>query len=158
TRLLADDVPATLTTRLELRVAGRSRELVLAPPLPAGFAPLDLESALPARLEADGRLRLQVRPGAWTGTVLGRHDGPATAIALGKPDGTWVTEEVWAFAAVPALRQVRVEGVDAVDPTETALPPEWRRLPAYRVRSGDTMTLVETRRGDADAPADRLAL
>ncbi len=157
-RRLRDDVPATLTTRLELNVAGKARETVLAKALPDGFVPLGVESPLPARIEPDGRLRLQLRPGAWTITITGRHEGRMTAIALPQAEGPWVSEEVWSFEAIPALREVTIEGVDAIDPTQTMLPADWRRFPAYRLERGDTMKLGETRRGDTGAAADQLVL
>ncbi len=52
-RRLVDEVPLRLETRLELNVAGRSREVVLGRALPDGFVPLSLSSPLPARLDAD---------------------------------------------------------------------------------------------------------
>src|SRR6185503_11501957 len=67
-------------------------------------------------------------------------------------------EEIWAFAAEPALRRVEIAGVTAVDPQQTLLPDEWKRLPAYRVRPGETMTLGETHRGEVDRGPDQLAL
>lgn len=157
-RLLSDDVPLTLTTRLDLRVAGRSREVLLGHALPAGFVPLALGSPLPARLEPDGRLRVQVRPGNWSLVLTARSDGPATTIARPSPDGPWPEQEVWAFDARPSVRVVRVEGVAPVDPTQTMLPVEWRAYPAYLMPPAATMTLVEERRGDADPAPDRLTL
>ncbi|HEX4446911.1 MAG TPA: hypothetical protein VH044_09250, partial [Polyangiaceae bacterium] len=62
-RKIADDVPVLLTTRVELHVAGKNREELLGKALPAGFVPMALDGPLPARIEPDGRLRVQVRPG-----------------------------------------------------------------------------------------------
>ncbi|MBX3028254.1 hypothetical protein KF840_25470 [bacterium] len=157
-RLVDDDVPLLLDTRIELEVSGRGREASLGPALPAGFAPMLLDSPLPARLEADGRLRLQVRAGSWSLRLLARHDGPAATLSAPSPDGPWASTEIWVFLAHPDLRLVTIEGAAAVDPQQTNLPDEWRQLPAYVMRPGATMTLVERRRGDTDAGADQLAL
>jgi hypothetical protein len=160
-RRLTDDVPLLLATRIDLRVAGRPREVKLARPVPEAFVPLALDSPLPARLDDDGRLRVQLRPGTWTITITARHDGPLGAVALPPADGTggiWDREEVWVFEARPALRQVGIEGVPPVDPQQTTLPEEWRHLPAYLLRPGSTMRLVETRRGDDEPPPDQLSL
>lgn len=157
-RLVDDDVPLLLDTRLQLEVSGKGREVLLGPALPAGFTPMLLDSPLPARLEADGRLRLQVRAGRWALRIVARHDGPAATLAAPQPQDAWATNEVWVFQAHPDLRLVTIEDADAVDPQQTDLPPEWRALPAYLMRPGATMTLVERRRGDADAPPDQLAL
>jgi hypothetical protein len=116
--------------------------------LPDGFVPLGIDAELPARIESDGRLRLQLRPGAWTITVTGRHVGRPTTMTLPAADGPWVSEEVWAFEAVPALREVTIDGVESVDPTQTTVPEEWRRyrIPHQARRHADAQW---TRRGDA---------
>ncbi len=157
-RRVTDDVPLLLTTRIELRVAGEDREVVLARPLPEAFVPLALESPLPARVEADGRLRIQVRPGRWTVVLTARHEGPATALTRPPIAAPWPAEEVWVFEAQPQLRLVTVEGVPAIDPQQTELPPEWRQLPAYQMTRDAVMTLVEKRRGESDPAPDHLRL
>jgi hypothetical protein len=70
----------------------------------------------------------------------------------------WDASEIWAVETHPELRLVEVEGVPAVDPTQTELPDEWRHLPAYRLASGDALRLVEKRRGSADGAADQLLI
>jgi len=157
-RRVTDDVPLLLTTRIDLTVSGENREELLGRVLPDGFVPLSLEGPLPARLEPDGRLRVQVRAGRFTLDLTARHDGPVETLAPPQPGGPWDTEEVWVFEARPALRLVTVEGVPAIDPQQTTLPPEWRTLPAYLVKPGDVMRLTVKRRGDAEPAPDRLTL
>jgi len=157
-RRVADEIPLQLVTRIDLRVSGAGREMLLGKALPEQFIPMSLDSALPARLEPDARLRVQVRPGDWTIELAARHEGPVTALTFPDPDGVWDAEEVWVFDARNQLRLVSVQGVTAVDPQQTELPPEWKQLPAYRMRPGDTMILVEKQRGDADPAPDRLSL
>jgi hypothetical protein len=158
-RKLIDGVPMRIETRLVLEVAGRPREELLARALPDGFEPLALEAPLPARLEPDGRLRVQVRPGRWVLSVSGRRAAPTTSVTRAVPEGPWAEgDEIWVFQANPALRLVVVEGLPSVDPSQTQLPPEWRSLPAYAVRGGETMRLVVRRRGDADPDPDQLQL
>ena len=157
-RKVTDSVPLVLVTRIELSVAGKAREVLLGRALPDGFIPLSLAGPLPARLEPNGHLRVQVRPGAWVIELAARHAGPATAIKAPAPGGPWANEEVWVFEAQPSLRLADVEGVPAVDPQQTTLPGEWKSLPAYRVQPGQTFRLSVRRRGAADPPADRLTL
>lgn len=157
-RRVNDDIPLLLTTRLELRVSGKSREVLLGRVLPDGFIAVSLESPLPARLEATGRLRVQVRPGTHVLTLLGRHEGPVNELKRPDPGGPWPDSEVWVFEAQPALRQVTVEGVPAIDPQQTTLPEDWKRLPCYPMSRGDTMKLVEQHRGDAERLPDQLDL
>jgi hypothetical protein len=96
-RLLRDEVPTRLTTLIRLQVSGDGREELLARVLPDGFTPLSLESLLPARLEPDGRLRVQVRAGSWDVTLVARGTGVATELARPTGDGMWANEEVWSF-------------------------------------------------------------
>ncbi len=157
-RRIVDDIPLVLTTRVELNVSGKNREILLGKALPDRFVPMALDSRLPARVEPDGRLRVQVRPGTWIVELAARHEGPVSALALAAAGGPWAAAEVWVFEARPDLRLAAVEGVPAIDPAQTTLPDEWKRLPAYRLRPGDTMRLVEKRRGDTDPAPDRLRL
>jgi hypothetical protein len=165
-RRVIDEIPLQLDTRIELRVAGRSREALLGNALPEGFVPMTLSSPLPARLDPDGRLRVQVRPGSWTLALQARHDGPVEAIApaaqtaKASADGEaqWDAEEVWVFDARPHLRIVEVSGATPVDPNQTTLPAEWRQLPAYLMERGVALRLEEKRRGDDDPAPDDLRL
>jgi hypothetical protein len=158
-RLVTDEIPLTLVTQLTLKVSGHSREVLLGRAPPEGFVPMELTSGLPVRVEPDGHLRLQVRPGTWVLQLTARGEGPIASLARPDPQGTWVDgEEVWVFDARPSLRQVLVEGVNAVDPTQTTLPPEWKGFPAYSMGPKDVLKLTERRRGDSEPAPDVLNL
>ncbi|MFA5138230.1 MAG: hypothetical protein WC728_03275 [Elusimicrobiota bacterium] len=163
-RRVIDEIPLKLVTDIQLKVSGKNREVLLREALPQGFIPMSLTGPLPARLERDSRLRVQVRPGDWRLELGARHDGPTTELGPDAPKtkvkdpGEWDDEEVWVFDAKPDLRLVSVEGVPAVDPQQTELPRHWRHLPAYLLRPGEKMRLAERRRGDADPAPDQLTL
>jgi hypothetical protein len=157
-RRLIDDVPLTLVTRVQLKVSGADRELVLGRALPEGFSALSLVSPLPARLDSDGRLRVQARSGTWDVLLTARRETPGADIKLPAPNGPWAEDEAWVFDARPALRQAEVEGAASLDPQQTELYPEWKTLPAYLVKPGGSLKLVERRRGDEPPEADRLTL
>ena len=157
-RRIIDEIPLRLVTRIELRVAGKSREVLLGKTLDEKFIPMQLESTLPARLAPDSRLRVQVRPGTYTLTLTARHEGPAALLRRPDPQGTWAADEVWVMDARPALRVVVVDGVQTLDPQQTTLPDEWKKLPAYRVRDKDVVELKERQRGDSAPAPDRLSL
>ncbi len=157
-RKATDDVPFLLETMLELHVSGAKREELLGKALPPGFVPLSLSSELPVRLEPDGRLRVQVRAGTFTVTLVGRSEGPVEALARPAPDGPWPTQEIWVFEARPALRVVTVEGAASIDPQQTTLPSGWRNLPAYPMTLDDKLRFVEQRRGEAAPPPNALTL
>ena len=89
-RLVRDEVPAYLLTRIRLNVAGDAREELLARVLPDGFTPLSLDGDVPARLERDGRLRVQVRAGSprhHAGGARDRRRQHAGASRSGRPVG-----------------------------------------------------------------------
>ncbi|MBL8910146.1 MAG: hypothetical protein JNM17_05505, partial [Archangium sp.] len=158
-RLVTDEIPLTLVTQLTLKVSGRSREVEFGKALPDGFVPMVLVSGLPMRVESDGHLRIQVRPGTWTIQLTARSEGPIAELGRPDPKGTWLDgDEVWVFDARPSLRQVLVEGVNAVDPTQTTLPNGWRSFPSYAMGAKDVMKLTERRRGDSDPAPDVLNL
>lgn len=157
-RHVTDEIPLEVATRVELQVSGKSREVLLARALPEEFVPMALDSPLPARVEPDGRLRVQVRAGAWTLSLRARRPGPVTALALPAIEGPWAREEVWVFEARNSLRLVSVEGVPVIDPQQTQLPAEWRQFPAYLMKLGSVMKLVEKRRGDSEPAPDQLTL
>jgi hypothetical protein len=158
-RRIDDDVPVRLLTRVQLAVSGKSREVLLGKALLPGFVPLALDAQIPARVEADGRLRIQARPGSFVVELTARSEGPVASLTRSPPEGPWREgEEVWTFAANHALRVVEITGVPAIDPQQTSIPEPWRSLPAYPVKVGDTLRFQETRRGDADPPPDRLTL
>jgi hypothetical protein len=157
-RHILDDIPLQVTTRMELDVAGRPREVVLGPVLLDKHQAMSINSPLPARLEADGRLRLQVRPGSWPLTLYTRQVGAVNKLTFIPPEGQWVDKEVWVFEARNDLRVIEIHGVAAIDPQQTALPNAWRKFPAYQMKAGNTLKFVEKRRGDPEPAPDRLTL
>lgn len=157
-RRIIDEIPLQVVTQIDLNVTGRPREMTLAGALLEGFIPLALNSPLPARLEADGTLRLQVRPGHWNLQLTARHTRPLTDIALPAPVEPWPASELWVFDARNALRLVEVQAGTAVDPRQTTLPADWQHLPAYRMQAGEHMAFKVTRRGDPEPEPNKLAL
>lgn len=157
-RLLHDEVPARLVTLLQLQVSGEGREELLARVLPEGFTPLSLESVLAARLEPDGRLRVQVRPGSWQITLTARGANVATQVTRPQSDGLWARDEVWSFAGSDRLRVASAQGVEGIDPVQANVPEAWRRYPAFRMPEGATLTVTERGRGLENADDNRLTL
>ncbi|WP_417615116.1 hypothetical protein [Oceanisphaera sp.] len=157
-RKVADNIPLQVTTLVNLDVAGEQRELLLGPLLLDRQIPLQLDSPLPARLEPDGRLRVQVRPGRWSISLVSRHPANINRLTLPEAPAPWPEQEVWVFQAAPSLRLVEVENLTAIDPQQTNLPADWRQLPAYQVTRGESMQLREIRRGNQDTQPDQLRL
>ena len=157
-RRIVDEIPLRVETRIRLEVSGPAREVVLGRALPEGAVPMSLSAPIPARIDPDGKLRVQVRPGTWFVEIEARLPGPVESLALPAPDGPWDDREEWVFDARPSLRQVSVEGAASIDPQQTELPDEWRALPAFALEPGSALRFVTKRRGDADPAPDRLEL
>lgn len=157
-RLLSDELPGILTTQIHLAVAGEARELRLPRSLPEGFIPTAIDSDLPARLDSDNTLRVQVRPGEYDVTVNARGPSPVTEVRLGERPAPWPAEEVWSFRGQDQLRVVAVKGVPPTDPAQANVPTDWRGLPAYRMNAGAVLRLLERSRGLSTQDANQLHL
>ena len=157
-RQVDDDIPLRLTTRLEISVSGKNREVVFPAVLLPGFTPVSLASQLPTRLEADGRLRVQVRPGHWELTVAARQMSPQTSVTLPAATPALAEDEVWVFQSHNALRVVTPSGGTPVDAKLVSMPDEWKTLPAFRLKPGEALKLAESKRGDPEAAPDNLNL
>ncbi|MDQ2639728.1 MAG: hypothetical protein M3Y79_03990, partial [Pseudomonadota bacterium] len=157
-RLLRDDIPARLYTQLSLYVSGAGREVLLGPVLPAGYTPLALEGELPARLESDGRLRVQLRPGRFELMLEAR--GPAVAQTTTRPQAAapWPADEVWSFEGVDRLRVAAPEGAESIDPAQANVPARWQDYPAFRLPAAGSLTVSERSRALANPDDNQLHL
>jgi len=153
-RLVVDEIPTRLLTRLRIEVSGGVREALFGPVLPQGFTPLSIASPLPARFESDGRLRLQVRPGTWTVFVAARAEGVIETITGPGAGENLPATEVWSYQSNDRLRVTAPEGPPPVDPSQVEIPPEWATFPAFLIEPGATLTIVERSRGIVSASND----
>lgn len=161
-RKIEDGVPMLITTRIQLRVAGRAREINLGRVLLPGTIPLSLTSELPARLEEGGELRVQARAGTYrveaTARRLTSQDGSPDKLAYHRPNATWPEGETWVWQAHEALRQVELSGAPAVDASRTEIDGDWHGMPTFLLRDGVSLALTTVRRGEPTPPPNRLAL
>ena len=135
-RKIDDDVPMLVTTHFELEVSGDQREIKLAHPLLEGSIPVSLNSPLPARLEPDGKLLVQVRPGRWQLELVSRYPKLMNQIDLKIQDNRWPEHEIWVFQNRPNLRVTEIKLLPPVDPQQTSLPEKWKSLPAFLIKQG----------------------
>lgn len=155
-RHVTDSIPLQLTTRLQMEVSGQAREINTGIVLPDGFVPLALNSPLPARLESDGTLRLQLKPGNWTVELVTRHLGAIDTLTMPEPHGPWAAQEVWSIKTRNDLRVVSIEGGTAIDPAQTGMPAAWKQLPAYLMKPNQPLKLVARKRGNSDPASEQL--
>ena len=157
-RLFSDGIPATLTTLVDLQVAGDAREETLSGVLPQGFAAMSLESELPAQIGADGRMRIQVRAGSWTVKVVERAESDPGKIRVPDSHGAWPKQEVWSYAANDRLRIAALEGGEGIDPAQANVPQEWRQYPSYRIAAAGVLRINERSRGISAQEVNHLSL
>jgi hypothetical protein len=158
-RLVRDDIPVYLVTRIRLNVAGEAREELLARVLPDGFTPVLLQGNLPLRLERDGTMRVQVRAGSHELVLHAR--GTNVAVALSRPavtTGKWPKEEIWSFAPNDLLRVATAAGPEGIDPAQANVPGDWRQYPAFRMDAAARLTIEERSRGLSNVDDNRLSL
>ena len=158
-RLIEDDIPMRVTTRIMLQVSGRTREIRLASLLPdAGTliaTVMKIDSPLPARMTNKGDLLVQARPGRWDLRVTVRLDGPVKTLSTGE---SLYGDEIWSFKAFNHLRMVKVLGAPTLEPSRTRMPDDWKTFPAYQLKPGAALSFEVIRRGDPDPAPDQLDL
>lgn len=157
-RKVDDNVPLQLVTFLALEVSGDQREITLPHALLEKFIPASLKSPLPARIEPNGDLLIQARPGRWHIELNARYPEPLTQLSLSIKDKQWPQSEIWSFQAQPFQRVVEIKGLKAIDPSQTNVPKHWRNLPAYLIKQGESMAFKMIRRGDPEPEPNQLQL
>ncbi len=157
-RKIQDDAPLQLITLMRLKVSGEQREIALPHALLKDFIPFALKSSLPARVEANGELRVQVKAGNWDIELHARHPKQLNALSLDIADKNWPGQEIWSFQAMPYQRLVEIENLTAIDPSQTNTPAQWRNIPAYWLKQGQTMQFKVIRRGNPDPEPNQLSL
>lgn len=150
-RRLADGVPATIDTQIQLRVSGRAREVALGKVLVPGSELFQIvpPKTIDARYENDRGLVLQLRPGTYS--VLLRAALPRLPETIEAPKvehADWPAQEYWTWQENNQLRSVTFSGASAVDPERTSMPREWRSGAVYVVKAAEPLQFEVTRRGE----------
>lgn len=156
-RLLVDAIPQRLTTRIQLHVAGKAREIRLGPAWPESHELVAVSGELAATIEPGRILRVQATAGSYTVNLETRALEPANALSFTFPEQNWPDNEVWSVRADHRLRVIDISGANPIDPAQGEVPPEWRDLPAFAIASGEGVTVSERSRGLGDN-ANRIQL
>jgi hypothetical protein len=156
--LLEDGIPLWFETRLELIVAGKSREATLGSVLPTGWQLAAVDSPLPVAIDETGLLKSQIRAGRWPMTLRAfRTDAPG-AIAFAEGATPAVADQTIAFLGQPEFRQAEITGLPQIDVAQTQMPEEWRALPVYRWETNAPFQLVERVRGPGERGVAPIAI
>ncbi|MFV1983061.1 MAG: hypothetical protein ACC657_05925, partial [Thiohalomonadales bacterium] len=157
-RKITDEIPLLVTTQIDINVSGAHREILLGKALLDNFIPLSLNSPLPARIEANGRLRIQIRPGHWVIKLTARYPVELSKITLSRSPQPWPLSEIWVFDARHFIRVVEIQDINPIDPRQTNLPANWMNLPAYEMKPENSMVFKTVRRGDPEPDPNKLSL
>lgn len=155
-RKLRDGVPLGLETQVVLTVSGEPREVEVGRLAWPGTESMAVRSPLPARIEENGNLRVQLSPG--------RHIIKVTSRFLDSPDqfdthrvgDDWPVFEYISFESDSNLRQVKLSGAPSVDTSLVPMPDGWKELPTYRLDGNSKLQLVTEYRGDQSPAANEI--
>ena len=147
-RKLSDGIPFELTSLIDLRIAGKAREINLGPILPNNAKLINISSKLDYRLNSKGELSIAARPGEFKISIDAVYPSPPAELsAVNNPTDFWPTEEIWVWTAMQTLRSVELTGLPSIDPDRTSLPSNWKGLPTYLAKPNSKLSFKETRRG-----------
>lgn len=146
-RVLEDGIPMWLRTRVELSVAGKSREVELGHALPAGWRVASVISPLPCAVDDTGFAKAQVRAGKWVVQIDAFRTGPAESVAFASKAKPIAGEELLGFRARADFRVIEFNGIEAIDVSQTTFPEDWRNLPVYRWVTNKPFRIEEKMRG-----------
>lgn len=156
-RKISDDIPMSVHTRLQLKVTGKQREVLLGPVPINHFIPVSLNSPLPAKLESNGQLRVQVRPGVWYIDIVSRSVAQMELLTFDSRPDPWPPQELWVFAAQNNYRLVDINN-PSIDARQTNLPDDWKTFPAYLLNRDAGLKIDTIRRGNPEPEPDQLSL
>lgn len=146
-RLLQDGSPQWLQTRLELSVAGKSREETLGHALPEGWRLASIDSPLPVAIDDAGLLKAQVRAGKWTVTLSAYRTSPATSVGFAANVKPIAEQELVGLQVQSGFRLIEFSGIPAVDVAQTTFPADWRGFPVHQWTTAQPFQIEEKLRG-----------
>lgn len=157
-RQIVDGAPLQLHTYLRLRVSGPSRIETLGQVLLPNFKVTHINSPLPARLQSDGNLQIQVEPGEHLIQVMARAEQQLDLLESNPKTDNWPQQEVWAFAPRRDLRLVNVSGGNGVDLSQVNAPFAVDGLQGFTLARDQGLQLQEQQRGDPNPAPGQLAM
>lgn len=152
-RKIIDDIPMKIVNLIQLNISGQAREIRLNDIILDKALVLKLTALLPVRIGQNNEIMVQVRPGKWDIEIVTRFKDPVKEI--GPVKGAY-GQEIWVFQSYSKLQITEIYGVPSIDPVQTALPQDWKSLPAYLMDKDSVMSFKQVIRGNADPEPDRL--
>lgn len=150
-RRIDDTSPLKITTRLQLKVSGRSRPLKLESMTLADSRPYSITGSLPHYLSEHGDLSLQLSPGKHWVEIESYLPQPVAALTAAP-----LQFEDWSF--VGSQRVMELKGGSSISPQASHLPDKWKGGSLVRLQPGEKLELKTIKRGQADTVRDSLHL
>ncbi|MCK5808514.1 hypothetical protein KAH37_05990, partial [bacterium] len=157
-RNVVDEIPLIIASEIHLSVSGKEREITIGRFLPENSVAMKLNSALPAKIEKDGNIKIRIKAGKWKIRLLSRQNSFVNSFNMKKNTKNWPNQEVWVFSANSSLRDASVTGVVSIDTSQTNIPQEWKSLPAFLVTEKVSFTIKEEMRGDSHPAPDQIGI
>lgn len=157
-RSLDDAVPRSLTTIVRLSISGKARELQTGRLLLPDMQTESFSSPLPAKIEPDGRLRIQVRSGEWQIVHRARVSGDVNEFRTIATDQSWPIQELWGYVSQPSIRRAKLAGVTLIDGSQLDLPKQLANQPLFLMTANSVLNLQQQYRGDEQPQANQLSL
>ncbi|MDC0322011.1 hypothetical protein OAL55_01485 [Verrucomicrobiales bacterium] len=145
--LLEDGIPLWFETRIDLIVAGKSREEALGAVLPQGWQLATITSPIPVAIDEKGFLKAQLRAGRWSIVLRAFQNAEVDEIRFAEDAKPAAEDQALAYGASPEFRQAEIMGLPQIDVAQTQMPEEWRSFPIYRWDTSGAFQLVERVRG-----------
>lgn len=147
-RKFTDGVPLKVSTMLELNVSGRTREVSMGKVLLKDTRPSSIKSNLPIQVQADGDVKVYVRPGRHTVQIDAFLPLIVKSLNVPKMTNKHIEpQEVWVWQPDEALRSVVLSGLPSIDPARTSLPKVWHGHVTMLAKPSAKLTLKTSRRG-----------
>ena len=146
-RVIEDGIPVWLRTEVELTVSGKSREEELGWILPEGWRIANISSSLPVAIDDVGRIKTQVRAGKWSIEISAFSTADPKQIQYASGVQPVRDLELIGLRQDPSFRVSLIEGLAAVDVSQTTFPERWRGVPVYQWDTSTALSFREKQRG-----------
>ncbi len=157
-RLIRDDHPIQMITRLQLDISGRVRDINLGTVLLDSFRHIAINSPIPAYLNAKRELIVQAKPGYWTLHIESFVEPSVKQLSFSNSNELWPAQEVWSFRNNSEIRVATLSGLPVIDPESAKLPGEWRQYPSFLFEQSNTAIIDEKVRGLPEDASNQMTL
>lgn len=154
-RLITDNYPLQMDTTLVLEVGGQPRISKIGRVLLEGFEVVSFSSPIPARLDAEGNLEVQIEPGTHQLQINARAVGSPTELKPAAATDNWPTQEIWGFQPRRNLRLVDLAGATPIDLSQTDAPFNRQEVRGYVLDTDSTLALTVQQQGNPNPPPNR---